>query len=177
MLIWLLISIPSNVMKIFPVCFCIFLWYITILFVLVGLQDLGLLGQLAGNKVLHTDHWTFPRHRSYEMWIIQGMTDCSAWSNDHLGVYFPNWMEYENRNGCEIVIFLKSINLRWGWLFRYPCILQIYDAGDFSLLCSESARRGERWMGGEFISMDRVAVWSSEGRGYLYKLPTKWVHS
>ena len=51
--------------------------------------------------------------------------------------------------------------------------LQIYDAGDFSLLCSESNRRGERWIGGDFISIDRVLVWSNEGKGYLYKLPAK----
>ncbi|XP_013407449.1 WD repeat-containing protein 7-like isoform X2 [Lingula anatina] len=48
---------------------------------------------------------------------------------------------------------------------------EIYDAGDFSLLCSESARTGERWSGGEFIAVDKVIVWSSEGKGYLYKLP------
>lgn len=50
---------------------------------------------------------------------------------------------------------------------------QIYDASDFTLLCSESNRRGERWTGGDFIGVDRVIVWSNEGRGYLYKLPTK----
>ncbi|BFZ12796.1 hypothetical protein BsWGS_15834 [Bradybaena similaris] len=49
---------------------------------------------------------------------------------------------------------------------------QIYDASDFTLLCSESNRRGERWMGGDFLGVDRVIVWSNEGRGYLYKLPT-----
>ncbi|XP_074644307.1 WD repeat-containing protein 7-like [Tubulanus polymorphus] len=48
---------------------------------------------------------------------------------------------------------------------------QIYDAGDFSLLCSESNPCGERWMGGEFLSVDQVIVWSNEGKGYLYKLP------
>lgn len=65
----------------------------------------------------------------------------------------------------------------WGvtvWC-KIGCVIfywQIYDAGDFSLLCSESSRRGERWLGGEFIGVDRVVVWSNEGRGYLYKLPT-----
>ncbi|KAK6177982.1 hypothetical protein SNE40_012831 [Patella caerulea] len=49
---------------------------------------------------------------------------------------------------------------------------QIYDASDFTLLCSESNRVGERWCGGDFISVDRVIVWSNEGKGYLYKLPT-----
>ncbi|XP_053401409.1 WD repeat-containing protein 7-like isoform X1 [Mercenaria mercenaria] len=49
---------------------------------------------------------------------------------------------------------------------------QIYDAGDFTLLCSESNRCGERWAGGDFLSVDRVVVWSNEGKSYLYKLPT-----
>ncbi|CAH1778713.1 unnamed protein product [Owenia fusiformis] len=49
---------------------------------------------------------------------------------------------------------------------------QIYDAGDFSLLCSESNRCGERWLGGEFIGVDRVVVWGNNGKGYMYKLPT-----
>ncbi|XP_014203336.1 WD repeat-containing protein 7 isoform X3 [Copidosoma floridanum] len=48
---------------------------------------------------------------------------------------------------------------------------QIYDAGDFSVLCSVTAPRGERWMAGDFLSADRVIVWSDEGHGYLYKLP------
>ncbi|XP_049525058.1 WD repeat-containing protein 7-like [Dermacentor silvarum] len=47
----------------------------------------------------------------------------------------------------------------------------IYDAYDFALLCSLDNRPGERWMGGEFISADRVCVWSDKGRGYLYQLP------
>ncbi|XP_076298441.1 WD repeat-containing protein Rbcn-3B isoform X11 [Lasioglossum baleicum] len=50
---------------------------------------------------------------------------------------------------------------------------QIYDAGDFSVLCSISAPSGERWMAGDFLAADRVIVWSDEGRGYLYKLPAK----
>ncbi|XP_052824670.1 WD repeat-containing protein 7 isoform X2 [Octopus bimaculoides] len=48
----------------------------------------------------------------------------------------------------------------------------IYDASDFTLLCSESNRNGEHWVGGDFISVDRVVVWNNEGKGYLYKLPT-----
>ncbi|ESO96910.1 hypothetical protein LOTGIDRAFT_159662 [Lottia gigantea] len=48
----------------------------------------------------------------------------------------------------------------------------IYDASDFTLLCSESSRVGERWSGGDFVSIDRVLVWSNEGKGYLFKLPT-----
>ncbi|XP_071441616.1 WD repeat-containing protein 7 isoform X4 [Hetaerina americana] len=48
---------------------------------------------------------------------------------------------------------------------------QIFDAGDFSVLCSVIAPQSERWMGGDFLSADRVLVWSDEGKGYLYQLP------
>lgn len=48
----------------------------------------------------------------------------------------------------------------------------VYDASDFTLLCSESNRCGERWSGGHFLSTDRVIVWNTDGKGYLYKLPT-----
>ncbi|XP_034938859.1 WD repeat-containing protein 7 isoform X3 [Chelonus insularis] len=52
---------------------------------------------------------------------------------------------------------------------------QIYDAGDFSVLCSVPARVGERWMAGDFLATDQVIVWSDEGHGYLYKLPANSV--
>ncbi|KAK4884672.1 hypothetical protein RN001_000943 [Aquatica leii] len=52
---------------------------------------------------------------------------------------------------------------------------QIYDAGDFSVLCSYLAPRGERWMSGDFLSTDRIIVWSDAGKGYLYKLPANSV--
>lgn len=50
---------------------------------------------------------------------------------------------------------------------------QIYDVGDFALLCSVDNRRGERWAGGDFLSADRVLIWSDVGKAYLYKLPVK----
>ncbi|XP_042231958.1 WD repeat-containing protein 7-like isoform X8 [Homarus americanus] len=50
---------------------------------------------------------------------------------------------------------------------------QIYDAGDFSQLCRVGATAGDRWMGGDFLSADRVIVWTDMGRAYIYKLPTK----
>ncbi|XP_026313691.1 WD repeat-containing protein 7 [Hyposmocoma kahamanoa] len=48
---------------------------------------------------------------------------------------------------------------------------QIYDAGDFSVLCGITAPAGERWLSGDFLAPDRVLVWSTEGKGYMYKLP------
>ena len=32
-----------------------------------------------------------------------------------------------------------------------------------------------RWIGGEFISAERICVWSDGGRAYLYKLPTNCI--
>ncbi|XP_039747560.1 WD repeat-containing protein 7 isoform X1 [Pararge aegeria] len=52
---------------------------------------------------------------------------------------------------------------------------QIYDAGDFSVLCSIQAPSGERWMTGDFLAPDKILVWSTEGKGYLYKLPANSV--
>ena len=51
---------------------------------------------------------------------------------------------------------------------------QVYDATDFTMLCAESAAEGEWWTGGAFLSMDRCAVFSSEGRAHLYILPPKY---
>lgn len=45
--------------------------------------------------------------------------------------------------------------------------------GDFSILCSYLAPRGERWMSGDFLASDRIIMWSDAGKGYLYKLPAK----
>ena len=36
-------------------------------------------------------------------------------------------------------------------------------------------KRGERWLGGEFISAERVVIWSDDGKAYLYKLPTNCI--
>ncbi|XP_055913276.1 WD repeat-containing protein 7 [Eupeodes corollae] len=52
---------------------------------------------------------------------------------------------------------------------------QIYDAGDFTVLCSVISPPRERWQGGDFISSDRVILWSDEGKGYLYKLPANCI--
>ena len=51
----------------------------------------------------------------------------------------------------------------------------VYDAGDFTCLLSVPCVRGERWLGGEFISGDRLCCWSDSGDAYLYKLPTNCI--
>ncbi|KAG8034804.1 hypothetical protein G9C98_007880 [Cotesia typhae] len=50
---------------------------------------------------------------------------------------------------------------------------QVYDAADFSLLCSVNAPQKERWVAGDFLSTDQVLIWTDEGHGYIYKLPSK----
>ena len=44
-----------------------------------------------------------------------------------------------------------------------------------SLFFSVQCKRGERWLGGEFISAERVVIWSDDGKAYLYKLPTNCI--
>ena len=56
-----------------------------------------------------------------------------------------------------------------------PQYWSIYDAGDFTCLLSVDCARGERWVGGEFISAERVAIWSDEGKAYLYRMPTNFI--
>ncbi|XP_037094833.1 WD repeat-containing protein 7-like [Pollicipes pollicipes] len=48
---------------------------------------------------------------------------------------------------------------------------QIYDASDFSVLCSSSGDEGERWQRGEFLTADRVIVWADSGHAFIYRLP------
>lgn len=50
---------------------------------------------------------------------------------------------------------------------------QIFDAGDFTILCSMEARIGERWTGGEFLAPDKVIIFTDCGRSLIYQLPTK----
>ncbi|XP_074112067.1 WD repeat-containing protein Rbcn-3B isoform X6 [Cotesia typhae] len=52
---------------------------------------------------------------------------------------------------------------------------QVYDAADFSLLCSVNAPQKERWVAGDFLSTDQVLIWTDEGHGYIYKLPSNSV--
>lgn len=59
----------------------------------------------------------------------------------------------------------------------FVIFMRPFNLGDFTVLCSVISPSGERWLGGDFLANDRVIVWSDEGRGYLYRLPAKWVES
>ncbi|XP_028273427.1 WD repeat-containing protein 7 isoform X1 [Parambassis ranga] len=48
---------------------------------------------------------------------------------------------------------------------------RVFDAGDYSLLCSVSSENDQSWTGGEFIAADKVIIWTEDGCSYIYKLP------
>uniref|UniRef100_A0A452TD53 WD repeat domain 7 n=1 Tax=Ursus maritimus TaxID=29073 RepID=A0A452TD53_URSMA len=47
----------------------------------------------------------------------------------------------------------------------------VFDAGDYSLLCSGPSENGQTWTGGDFVSADKVIIWTENGQSYIYKLP------
>ncbi|XP_074851855.1 WD repeat-containing protein 7 isoform X3 [Carettochelys insculpta] len=48
---------------------------------------------------------------------------------------------------------------------------RVFDAGDYSLLCSVPSENGQTWTGGDFVSADKVIVWTEDGQSFIYKLP------
>ncbi|XP_040434415.1 WD repeat-containing protein 7-like isoform X3 [Falco naumanni] len=48
---------------------------------------------------------------------------------------------------------------------------RVFDAGDYSLLCSVPSENDHTWTGGDFVSADKVIVWTEDGQSFIYKLP------
>ncbi|XP_029077866.1 WD repeat-containing protein 7 isoform X2 [Monodon monoceros] len=48
---------------------------------------------------------------------------------------------------------------------------RVFDAGDYSLLCSGPSENGQTWTGGDFVSADKVIIWTENGQSFIYKLP------
>ncbi|XP_075788745.1 WD repeat-containing protein 7 isoform X3 [Pelodiscus sinensis] len=48
---------------------------------------------------------------------------------------------------------------------------RVFDAGDYSLLCSVPSENGQTWTGGAFVSADKVIIWTEDGQSFIYKLP------
>ncbi|XP_051906947.1 WD repeat-containing protein 7 isoform X2 [Hippocampus zosterae] len=48
---------------------------------------------------------------------------------------------------------------------------KVFDAGDYSLLCSVPSDNDKAWAGGEFIAADKVIIWTEDGCSYIYNLP------
>ncbi|XP_067839921.1 WD repeat-containing protein 7 isoform X2 [Heptranchias perlo] len=49
---------------------------------------------------------------------------------------------------------------------------RVFDAGDFSLLCSVPCESDQSWTGGEFVDADKVVIWTEDGRSFTYRLPS-----
>ncbi|XP_051866570.1 WD repeat-containing protein 7 isoform X4 [Pristis pectinata] len=49
---------------------------------------------------------------------------------------------------------------------------RVFDAGDFSLLCSVSSESDQSWTGGEFVDADKVVIWTENGSSFIYQLPS-----
>ncbi|XP_077593721.1 WD repeat-containing protein 7 isoform X2 [Stigmatopora nigra] len=50
---------------------------------------------------------------------------------------------------------------------------KVFDAGDYSLLCSVPCDNDKTWAGGEFIATDKVIIWTEDGCSYIYNLPAR----
>ncbi|XP_061149313.1 WD repeat-containing protein 7 isoform X2 [Syngnathus typhle] len=48
---------------------------------------------------------------------------------------------------------------------------RVFDAGDYSLLCSVASDNDKAWAGGEFIAADKVIIWTEDGWSHIYNLP------
>ncbi|XP_054035262.1 WD repeat-containing protein 7 [Dryobates pubescens] len=48
---------------------------------------------------------------------------------------------------------------------------RVFDAGDYSLLCSVPSEGSQSWTGGDFVAADKVIVWTEDGQSFIYKLP------
>ncbi|XP_069602137.1 WD repeat-containing protein 7 isoform X1 [Ranitomeya imitator] len=52
---------------------------------------------------------------------------------------------------------------------------RVFDAGDYSLLCSVPSEESQTWTGGDFIAADKVIVWTEDGQSFIYKLPASCI--
>ncbi|OQV20247.1 WD repeat-containing protein 7 [Hypsibius exemplaris] len=52
-----------------------------------------------------------------------------------------------------------------------PKAWHIYDAGDFSLLCTTNPPDDTQWSSGDFLNTEQVVIYGSNGSAYLFRLP------
>lgn len=60
---------------------------------------------------------------------------------------------------------------------RWHLSPQVFDAADYSLLCSVASEGEQSWGGGEFIAPDRVLIWTEDGCSHIYQLPARSVRA
>uniref|UniRef100_A0AAY5ELL1 WDR72-like alpha-solenoid domain-containing protein n=1 Tax=Electrophorus electricus TaxID=8005 RepID=A0AAY5ELL1_ELEEL len=71
--------------------------------------------------------------------------------------------------GCQSISFCTFTQL--SLLVVCSKYWRVFDAGDFSLLCSVPSENDQAWTGGDFIAADKVIIWTEDGCSYIYKLP------
>ncbi|CAL9683307.1 unnamed protein product [Knipowitschia caucasica] len=48
---------------------------------------------------------------------------------------------------------------------------RVLDVADYSVLCSVNCEPDQSWTGGDFLSADKVIIWTEDGCSYIYTLP------
>ncbi|XP_035246138.1 WD repeat-containing protein 7 isoform X3 [Anguilla anguilla] len=71
--------------------------------------------------------------------------------------------------GCQSISFCTFTQL--SLLVVCSKYWRVFDAGDYSLLCSVPSENDQAWTGGDFIAADKVIIWTEDGCSYIYKLP------
>ncbi|KAG9354099.1 hypothetical protein JZ751_012223 [Albula glossodonta] len=71
--------------------------------------------------------------------------------------------------GCQTISFCTFTQL--SLLVVCSKYWRVFDAGDYSLLCSVPSENDQAWTGGDFIAADKVIIWTEDGCSYIYKLP------
>ncbi|EPY82697.1 WD repeat-containing protein 7-like protein [Camelus ferus] len=89
----------------------------------------------------------------------------------------PDWISSmsiirSHRTQEDTVVALSVTGILKVWIVTSEISgMQVFDAGDYSLLCSGPSENGQTWTGGDFVSADRVIIWTENGQSYIYKLP------
>ncbi|EDV25286.1 uncharacterized protein TRIADDRAFT_37484 [Trichoplax adhaerens] len=58
-------------------------------------------------------------------------------------------------------------------LFVFSDCWQIYDLESYHLLYEMRANDGDCWIGGDFVDVNDVSIWSQSGTAYIFRLPKK----
>lgn len=100
----------------------------------------------------------------------QSVSFCSFTQNSLLVVCSKYW-RVSDLNAAAAVPHLKVLRLKRASIFVSAD--QVFDAGDYSLLCSVPSDSDQSWTGGEFVSADKVIIWTEDGCSYIYRLPAR----
>uniref|UniRef100_A0A3Q1CQ63 WDR72-like alpha-solenoid domain-containing protein n=1 Tax=Amphiprion ocellaris TaxID=80972 RepID=A0A3Q1CQ63_AMPOC len=89
----------------------------------------------------------------------------------------PDWISSmsiirSHRTQEDTVVAVSVTGILKVWIITAEVSkMQVFDAGDYSLLCSVPSDNDQAWTGGEFIAADKVIIWTEDGCSYIYKLP------